>query len=73
MQVLKRIEKEKQYYKDNFSKEEQQMHVNHTVDAIKELLNQFENNFVTNNDSHLYKLAMINDFKEYLEDIALTM
>ena len=73
MQVLKRIEKEKNYYKTNFSKEEQQMHVNHTVDAIRELLYQFENKFITDNDSHLYKLAMINDFKEYLEDTTLTM
>lgn len=73
MQVLKRIEREKNYYKDNFSKEEQQMHVNYTIDAIKELLNMFENNFVTNNNSHLYQLAMINDFKEYLENTTSSM
>ena len=73
MQTLQRINKEKDYYKDNFSPEEQQMHVNYTVDAINELLTDFENRFVTGNDNHLYKLAMINDFKDYLENAILKM
>ena len=68
---LKRIQKAKDYYKNNFTPEEQQMHVNFTVDAVKELLSDFENSFVTNNDKDLFKLAMIEDFQYFLENIKL--
>ena len=68
---LKRIQKAKDYYKNNFTPEEQQMHVNFTVDAVKELLSDFENSFVTNNDKDLFNLAMIEDFQYFLENIKL--
>ena len=71
MDRLKRIEKAKNYYKNNFTPEEQQMHVNFTVDAIKVLLSNFENSFVTNNDEDLFNLAMIEDFQYFLENIKL--
>lgn len=71
MDRLKRIEKAKDYYKNNFTSEEQQMHVNFTVDAVKELLSDFENSFVTNNDKDLFNLAMIEDFQYFLENIKL--
>jgi len=71
MDRLKRIEKARDYFKDNFTPEEQQMHVNFTVDAVKELLSDFENSFVTNNDKDLFNLAMIEDFQYFLENIKL--
>ena len=69
MDRLKRVEQIKQYYKDNFTPEEQQMHLNFTSDAIKELLNTYENKFVTGNDRHLMNLAMLEDFLEFMERI----
>ena len=71
MDRLKRIEKARDYFKDNFTPEEQQMHVNFTVDAVNELLSDFENSFVTNNDKDLFNLAMIEDFQYFLENIKL--
>jgi len=71
MDRLKRIEKARDYFKNNFTPEEQQMHVNFTVDAVKELLSDFENSFVTNNDKDLFNLAMIEDFQYFLENIKL--
>tara|TARA_E500000318_G_scaffold3591_1_gene3977 strand:- start:303 stop:524 length:222 start_codon:yes stop_codon:yes gene_type:complete len=71
MKRLKRIEAARNYYKSNFTPEEQQMHVNFTVDAVKELLTDFENSFVTNDDKDLFNLAMIEDFQNFLENIKL--
>jgi hypothetical protein len=71
MERLKRIESAKNYYKSNFTPEEQQMHVNFTVDAIQQLLSNFENKFVTNDDKDLFNLAMIEDFQHFLENIDL--
>ena len=71
MKRLKRIEAGRNYYKNNFTPEEQQMHVNFTVDAIQELLTDFENSFVTNDDTDLFNLAMIEDFQNFLENIKL--
>lgn len=71
MDKLKRIENQKNYYKSNFTSEEQQMHLNFTIDAIKQLLNQYETRFIAGNDRDLTNLAMIEDFQYFLENINL--
>lgn len=71
MDKLKRIEKQKNYYKNNFTLEEQQMHLNFTIDAIKQLLDQYETRFIAGNDRDLTNLAMIEDFQYFLENINL--
>lgn len=71
MDKLKRIENQKNYYKSNFTPEEQQMHLNFTIDAIKQLLNQYETRFIAGNDRDLTNLAMIEDFQYFLENINL--